>query len=439
MKKLLSLLLAAVMLAGLCSCTVKLSTTAAQGNIEKETEPVEPVKTYEDMTLEEKMEYKSVLHLEKAEVSDTGLLAPALDSKTSLWGYTDLSGRWVIEPAYKSASAFSGDTAAVSDPYGDFTIIDRSGNAVFSSLDKLNFTAVGRTSDGITNIALDTDAEQTQTYINAEGKAAFDVTRLPLSKGISYQKKNYLAVATPFRNGKAAVMRVTNKSLAEEGKTSVLEMAYIIDTEGAVLAGLPQGLDISASGFDENMRIVISNSEGLFGLADENGAIVLSCNYLKVLHCEGENYLVCDQNGFWGYVSKDGKKIVDLKYEKALPFSEGLAAVYDGTGWGFINEQGVTVIAPQFDSVAALKPAETADPEDAGAFSCGIAVVKKGSYWGIIGKTGSILLAAQSVESPVLAVCNGYMSFNYQGACGVFTVDGRYVLLSEFQNVGEFR
>ena len=438
MKKLLSLLLALVMLLGLCSCTVKLSTTSAPGEIEPEPEPFVPVKTYEDMTLEEKMEYKSVLDLVKAEVADSTLLAPALDREKNLWGYIDLTGKWVISPEYKGVTAFYGELAAACDPYGDCSVIDRSGKVLYSAFNKRSFTYVGRGSEGIINVALDLDADQTMTYINSEGKAAIDISKLPKSSGVSYQKKDYLAVATPFRNGKAAVMRITNQALVEKGKDPV-EMAYFIDTEGSVTAGLPQGLDVSLNGFDENMRIVISNSEGLCGLADENGAIVLSCNYLKVLHCDGDLYLVCDQNGFWGYYDKDGNSVIEFKYKDALPFSEGLAAVNDGTGWGFINEQGVAVIACQFDSVAALKTAENGDQESSGAYSSGIAVVQKGVYWGIIDQNGNILIAAETEECPVLAVCNGYMSFNYQDKCGVFTVDGKYVLLSTYDNVGEFR
>ena len=424
MKKIITLLLALVMLAGLCSCTVKLSTTTVPGNEIKEPEIVEPVKTYDDMTLEEEMEYKSVLQLVKAEVGDSTLLAPALDKEKALWGYTDLTGKWVVEPTYRSVSAFNGDIATVTDPYGDYSILDRSGKVLWSTLDKHNFTYVGKAGSGLINVALDVDSAQ---------------NNLPTTKGINYQKKNYLAVATPFAGGKAAVMRITNKALAEAGKTSVQEMAYIIDPTGAVLAGFPQGVDVSVNGFDENMRIVISSAEGLYGLANDSGSIVLPCSYLKVLHCDGDLYLICDQNGFWGYADKDGKTVIELKYKKALPFSEGLAAVYDGTAWGFINEQGVTVIAHQFDSVAALKTAQIEDPENSGAFSSGIAVVQKGRYWGIIGTAGAIQLAAETEECPVLAVSNGYMSFNYQGGCGVFTVDARYVFLSGFENVGEFR
>ena len=438
MKKIITLILAAAMLTALCSCTVKLSTTTIPGNEIKEPEITEPVKTYDDMTLEEKMEYKSVLQLVKAENTDGTLIAPAMDKEKGLWGYIDLSGNWVVEPQYKVVTGFSGELAAVADPYGDYSIIDRSGKVLWSTLDKRTFTYVGKAGSGIINVALDVDAAQTMTYINSEGKTAFDITKLPTTKGISYQKKNYLAVATPFVNGKAAVMRITNAALAEAGKT-VQEMAYIIDNTGAVLAGLPKGLDIDPSGFDENMRIVISNSEGRYGLASDSGSIVLACRYLKVLHCDGDLYLICDENGFWGYADKDGNSVIELKYKDALPFSEGLAAVNDGNGWGFINEQGVTVIAHQFDSVAALKTANSGEAEDSGAFSCGIAVVQKGKYWGIIDNTGSILVAAESESCPVLAVCNDYMSFNYQDGCGIFTVDAKYVLLSRFENVGEFR
>ena len=74
-----------------------------------------------------------------------------------------------------------------------------------------------------------------------------------------------------------------------------------------------------------------------------------------------------------------------------------------------------------------------------GAFSSGIAVVQKGRFWGIINTSGEIILAAEVSECPVIAVRSGYISFIYDESCGVFTTDGKYVLLPSYGSVGEFR
>jgi len=53
----------------------------------------------------------------------------------------------------------------------------------------------------------------------------------------------------------------------------------------------------------------------------------------------------------WRFIDKTGKPIIAAEYEGAMGFHEGLAAVKVGELWGFINLQGVFVIAPFFRSV----------------------------------------------------------------------------------------
>ena len=54
------------------------------------------------------------------------------------------------------------------------------------------------------------------------------------------------------------------------------------------------------------------------------------------------------QDGKWGYIDRDAQVVVDLQYDDARGFSEGLAAVQVGEEWGYIDESGNMVIAPQF-------------------------------------------------------------------------------------------
>jgi hypothetical protein len=53
-----------------------------------------------------------------------------------------------------------------------------------------------------------------------------------------------------------------------------------------------------------------------------------------------------------GFMSQDGKVIIEPVFEKALPFSDGLAAVQQQGLWGFIDTSGRVVIEPQFISVS---------------------------------------------------------------------------------------
>ena len=51
-----------------------------------------------------------------------------------------------------------------------------------------------------------------------------------------------------------------------------------------------------------------------------------------------------DSKGKWGFVNSDGKTAIEPKYDEAMSFSNGLAAVRSGDKWGFINESGELVI-----------------------------------------------------------------------------------------------
>lgn len=432
------------MVFGLSSCTIKLSTTSVPAGTPEPVHtntaggyvPDAPVST--ELTLEEKMEQKSTIELIRADVKNDSYIAPAQDRETHQWGYIDLNGKWVIQPHYKTASEFFGDIACVSDIYGDYVFIDRSGNTVIEGVDKNFITATAVFSEGIANVKVDVDFVQNMTYIDTTGYAFLNLGKLPLAKGVSYKTSKFVEIATPFRNGLAIVMRTKNATLAAQG-VDRLESAYVIDAEGSLVSALPQGLDIDEYGFDENMRVIVKAENGLLGLADMYGNVVVSPEYLRILYRESGLYLACSQSGFWGFLDKDGKVVIDFKYNNALPFSEGLAAVSNGTAWGFINETGKQVIPFIYDKVQPLNHSHQMSAENSGAFCSGIAVVQAGRFWGVIDKNGEIHFAAEADDCPILSVSNGYISFEYNGGCGVFTTDGKLVLVPEFETIGEFR
>ena len=445
-KRLLSIILAAALVLGLSSCTIKLSTTSIPAGTPEPENTANTVETtgsidvpVRELTLEEKMEQKTTIELVKADIGSDSYIAPAQDLNTHLWGYIDLSGNWIIRPQYKSASVFSEGVACVCDIYEVYFFIDGCGNALFDGVNGTPvLTASASFSEGAANIHTNTGYVQTMTYVDAAGAIPYSIGKVPLAKGVSYKTSKYVELATPFRNGKAVVMRTTNDTLTALGYAR-LESAYVIDGNVSILAAYPQGMDVSSYGFDENMRIVVKAETGLYGLADEYGNILINPAYLRVLHCEGDLYLVCNQNGFWGFFDKNGNMVIDFIYNNAYPFSEGLAAVSNGTKWGFIDETGILVIPYIYDNVQPLKTAGSASSENNGAFSSGIAMVQAGRYWGAIDSTGEILFAAEADTCPVISISNGYISFEYNGGCGVFTTDGKLVLLPEFERIGEFR
>lgn len=64
-----------------------------------------------------------------------------------------------------------------------------------------------------------------------------------------------------------------------------------------------------------------------------------------------DKYIAYCKDGKWGFADKDGKVIIKPQYDKAKSFSNGLAAVYDGKHWGFINYDNNLVIDYTFMDV----------------------------------------------------------------------------------------
>jgi len=93
-----------------------------------------------------------------------------------------------------------------------------------------------------------------------------------------------------------------------------------------------------------------------------------------------------DRNNYYPpkyfFIDRTGKVVIDAgKYERVLGFSEGLAAVRDNRGWGFIDKGGKEVVEPRFQA--------------AGNFSEGLAEVQVDGLWGFIDKQGRMMIEPQ--------------------------------------------
>jgi hypothetical protein len=89
----------------------------------------------------------------------------------------------------------------------------------------------------------------------------------------------------------------------------------------------------------------------------------------------------------YALIDKSGTILSDARFDEALDFSEGLAAVQVGKLWGFVDRAGRMVIAPRFRS--------------SGRFSGGIAAVAvegepdSKPLWGYIDTSGVFVIPPQ--------------------------------------------
>lgn len=87
----------------------------------------------------------------------------------------------------------------------------------------------------------------------------------------------------------------------------------------------------------------------------------------------------------WGYINKKGKIVIKPQYDGARPFKNGLAFVQDPKTeeYGVINKSGKYVVKPQFNNLLGA------------TFSEGLAHVYIGDRWGYIDEQGTMVIPLQ--------------------------------------------
>lgn len=146
-----------------------------------------------------------------------------------------------------------------------------------------------------------------------------------------------------------------------------------------------------------------SYSEGLaavkigesYGYIDKTGTVAIKPHYVSAHEFHEELALVTPvaaqgtehSHELGGFIDKSGKLVINLtdshawEIEDDSHFSEGLAPIFIGCRYGFIDRRGVVVIPPLF--------------ETARSFSDGLAVVKMAGQYGFIDKTGKLVIQPQ--------------------------------------------
>ena len=134
-------------------------------------------------------------------------------------------------------------------------------------------------------------------------------------------------------------------------------------------------------GFSEGMAAVCQSNEfwdgfrirrkssARWGFIDRTGKEVIELKYNAAGDFH-EGLAAVMIGGKWGYIDKTGEPIVSLKYSDAQPFFEGAALIRLNGRYGFINKEGDKLVPIKY--------------EDARSFSEGLAAVKLNGKWGFI-------------------------------------------------------
>jgi hypothetical protein len=136
----------------------------------------------------------------------------------------------------------------------------------------------------------------------------------------------------------------------------------------------------------------------------------------------------------YGFLDESGKEVIPAVFHSAYSFSEGLAAAKVGNLWGYIVPSGVFKITPRFEGT---RPGPKR-PEDtrAGYFVSGLAPVWSGHGYGFIDTTGKFVIAdgfdeANSFREGRAVVGQG-KRFGFVDAKGKMAIECRFTLARDF-------
>jgi len=255
----------------------------------------------------------------KASEAEDTWLYPAYIKQNNInkWGYINKKGNFVIQPAYDLAGDFYNNGLAVIKNKDLYGLIDKKGS-----------------------IVLETEYKYI-TYIEENLFTAGDykTSKLVDTKGkVLYELEGNIG---KFSNGLSVVGRKKNSNY---------EYGYI-NTEGKV-AIEPQY--INAYDFSGD-KALVKTKDGKNALINKSGEILTTLNYEKVRGFS-DGAIVLENNNMFGYLTEEGKILVEAKYGRAEPFSEDYAIVnnsdkYNSNLFGLINKKGEFVINPQYGGI----------------------------------------------------------------------------------------
>lgn len=183
-----------------------------------------------------------------------------------------------------------------------------------------------------------------------------------------------------------------------------------IDTKGNLV--IPHQFH-GATAFYKGLAIVLDD-QNRANLINKQGEFILEQGYNSIYRDDQTMLFIVEDNGKYGLLGIDGKKIIDLIYDEILPFSEELAVVKQHDKYGYINTKGQIVIEPSYEKA---KP-----------FSNGYAAVSNTNLWGYINRKNELMIDYQY---------RGASDFNCDGKSVVTILEGtihQFYLIDKLDN-----
>ncbi len=183
-------------------------------------------------------------------------------------------------------------------------------------------------------------------YVDYAGKILMDHMDYctPFSEGVYMYSQNGVIYAEDACNKKKRIFSEAT-AFGLEPENGIFTM---IGTNGAcyiydVLTDTV--IRIQAEDIDDPREGIIALRIGQFiSFYNTKGEKISEKEYLFAYPCRENSICVQLLDGKWTYITKHGKALTDMTFDKALPFSNGYAAICQNGLWGFIDRFGQLVI-----------------------------------------------------------------------------------------------
>jgi len=123
----------------------------------------------------------------------------------------------------------------------------------------------------------------------------------------------------------------------------------------------------TAHEFSEGLAVVCIH--GLWQVIAPDGAVAIDCSAWREVKPFSHGLApVCDADGAWSYITRDGVVAFEPRFEMAGMFREGLALVMSNGKYGYVSPQGEFVIEPAYDYATGFRDGRATVQQDGETF-----------------------------------------------------------------------
>jgi hypothetical protein len=189
----------------------------------------------------------------------------------------------------------------------------------------------------------------------------------------------------------------------------------LLDTTGKVVVPIKyQHIDnLERDNYTDNPRVLTAKLNNKWGVLDSVGKVIIPLEYDYMKMEYDRKQMVIGKKGKFGAMRTSGKLIIPIKYDELGNFYYDLniIGIKKKGKWGYVDTSGKEVIKPMFDDANAF--ARVSNESNNQLL---FASVKKGKYWGIINSAGKVVVPFQfdfigyipySTTQPIQVIRNG--------------------------------